>query len=86
MTNPKPKNGLPAIHLGFLRESLEELAMTQAAFADAIGRVGHACVACTERRQACNRRIGIAHKPCTGANSAILAEPANCLRLEVGAN
>ena len=46
MTNPKPKNGLPAIHPGeFLRESLEELAMTQAAFADAIGvsamRVSH---------------------------------------------
>jgi addiction module HigA family antidote len=46
MTNPKPNNGLPAIHPGeFLRESLEELAMTQAAFADAIGvsamRVSH---------------------------------------------
>ncbi len=39
-------NGLPAIHPGeFLRETLEDLAMTQAAFADAIGvsamRVSH---------------------------------------------
>ena len=46
MTNPKPMNGLPAIHPGeFLRETLDELAMTQAAFADAIGvsamRVSH---------------------------------------------
>ena len=38
MTSPKPKNGLPAIHPGeFLRETLEELALTQVAFADAIG-------------------------------------------------
>lgn len=40
------KNGLPAIHPGeFLRETLEELGMTQAAFAAAIGispmRVSH---------------------------------------------
>ena len=46
MTSPKPKNGLPAIHPGeFLRETLDELSMTQAAFADAIGisamRVSH---------------------------------------------
>ena len=46
MTSPKPKNGLPAIHPGeFLRETLEELALTQVAFADAIGvsamRVSH---------------------------------------------
>ena len=46
MTNLKPKNGLPAVHPGeFLRETLEELAMTQTAFADAIGvsamRVSH---------------------------------------------
>ena len=46
MTNPKLNNGLPAIHPGeFLRETLDELAMTQAAFADAIGvsamRVSH---------------------------------------------
>ena len=38
MISPNPKNGLPAIHPGeFLRETLEELSMTQAAFADAIG-------------------------------------------------
>ena len=46
MTSPKPKNGLPAIHPGeFLRETLEELALTQVSFADAIGvsamRVSH---------------------------------------------
>ena len=46
MISPKPKNGLPAIHPGeFLRETLEELALTQVAFADAIGvsamRVSH---------------------------------------------
>ena len=46
MTSPKPKNGLPAIHPGeFLRETLEELALTRVAFADAIGvsemRVSH---------------------------------------------
>lgn len=40
------KNGLPAIHPGaFLREALEELSLSQAAFADAIGvspmRVSH---------------------------------------------
>ena len=45
-TNAKPMNGLPAIHHGeFLRETLDELAMTQVAFADAIGvsamRVSH---------------------------------------------
>jgi len=39
-------NGLPAIHPGeFLRETLDELGLTQAAFADAIGvspmRVSH---------------------------------------------
>lgn len=38
MTNSKPENSLPAIHpADFLRETLEELFMTQAAFADAIG-------------------------------------------------
>ena len=38
MTSPKPKNDLPAMHPGeFLREKLEELSMTQAAFADTIG-------------------------------------------------
>jgi addiction module HigA family antidote len=42
----KPKNGLPAIHPGeFLREALDELGMTQASFAEAIGvspmRVSH---------------------------------------------
>ena len=42
----KPTNGLPAVHPGvFLRETLNELAMSQAAFADAIGispmRVSH---------------------------------------------
>lgn len=41
-----PHNGLPAIHPGdFLRETLDELGLTQAAFADAIGispmRVSH---------------------------------------------
>ncbi len=46
MTKQKPINGMPAIHPGeFLRETLEEMAMTQAAFADAIGvsamRVSH---------------------------------------------
>ena len=40
------KNGMPPIHPGdFLREILEDLALTQAAFADAIGispmRVSH---------------------------------------------
>ncbi len=42
----KPVNGLDAIHPGeFLRETLDELALTQAAFADALGispmRVSH---------------------------------------------
>ena len=42
----KPVNGLPAVHPGaFLRETLDELAMSQTAFADAIGvspmRVSH---------------------------------------------
>jgi antitoxin HigA-1 len=46
MTAKNPVDGLPAIHPGeFLREALEDLAMTQAAFADAIGvspmRVSH---------------------------------------------
>ncbi|MHB1074968.1 HigA family addiction module antitoxin [Thiobacillus sp.] len=42
----KPRNGLPAIHPGeFLRETLDELSLSQAAFSDAIGvspmRVSH---------------------------------------------
>lgn len=42
----KPVNGLTAIHPGeFLRETLDELGLTQAAFADALGvsamRVSH---------------------------------------------
>lgn len=46
MTSQKTKNGLPAIHPGvFLRETLDELGMTQAAFAKAIDvsamRVSH---------------------------------------------
>ncbi|PUE07492.1 HigA family addiction module antitoxin [Limnohabitans sp. WS1] len=46
MTAKNPVDGLPAIHPGeFLRETLEDLAMTQAAFAEAIGvsamRVSH---------------------------------------------
>lgn len=41
-----PVNGLPAIHPGeFLRETLDDMALTQAAFAEAIGvspmRVSH---------------------------------------------
>ena len=41
-----PHNGLPAIHPGeFLRETLDELGLTQAAFASALGispmRVSH---------------------------------------------
>lgn len=41
-----PVNGMPAIHPGeFLRETLEDMALTQSAFADAIGvspmRVSH---------------------------------------------
>ncbi len=46
MNPKKPKNGIPAIHPGeFLREALNELGMTQASFAEAIGvspmRVSH---------------------------------------------
>lgn len=46
MKTQKPVNGLPAIHPGeFLRETLEELGLTQATLADAIGvspmRVSH---------------------------------------------
>lgn len=46
MKTQKPVNGLPAIHPGeFLRETLEDLRLTQAALADAIGvspmRVSH---------------------------------------------
>jgi len=46
MNNAKPANGLPAMHPGeFLREILEDLGLTQSAFADAIGvspmRVSH---------------------------------------------
>lgn len=46
MTAKNPVDALPAIHPGeFLRETLEDLGMTQAAFADAIGvspmRVSH---------------------------------------------
>jgi addiction module HigA family antidote len=46
MTAKKSKDGLPAIHPGvFLREVLDELGITQAAFAQAIGvsamRVSH---------------------------------------------
>ena len=46
MTAKNPVDGLPAIHPGeFLRETLEDLAMTQAASAEAIGvsamRVSH---------------------------------------------
>jgi addiction module HigA family antidote len=46
MTAKNPVDGLPAIHPGeFLRETLEDLALTQAAFAEAIGvsamRVSH---------------------------------------------
>lgn len=41
-----PRNGLPAIHPGeFLREALDELGLTQAAFASALGvsamRISH---------------------------------------------
>lgn len=46
MKNKTPVNGLPPIHPGeFLRETLEEMGLTQAAFAEAIGvspmRVSH---------------------------------------------
>ena len=46
MIAKNPVDGLPAIHPGeFLRETLEDLALTQAAFAEAIGvsamRVSH---------------------------------------------
>ena len=46
MKTQTPMNGLPAIHPGeFLRETLDELGLTQAAFAEAIGvspmRVSH---------------------------------------------
>ena len=46
LTIPRTANGLPAIHPGeFLRETLDELGLTQVAFADAIGvspmRVSH---------------------------------------------
>ena len=46
MSTKKTADGLPAIHPGeFLREALDELAITQAAFAQAIGvsamRVSH---------------------------------------------
>lgn len=46
MKTKTPVNGLPSVHPGeFLRETLEELGLTQAAFADAIGvspmRVSH---------------------------------------------
>ncbi len=46
MNTKTPINGLPAIHPGeFLRETLDELGLTQAAFAQAIGvspmRVSH---------------------------------------------
>lgn len=46
MKTQKPTNGLPAIHPGeFLRETLTDLGLTQAALADAIGvspmRVSH---------------------------------------------
>ncbi|MDD5029192.1 MAG: HigA family addiction module antitoxin [Rhodoferax sp.] len=46
MKNLKLTNGLPAIHPGeYLREILDDMALTQAAFADAIGvspmRVSH---------------------------------------------
>lgn len=46
MKTKTPVNGLPAIHPGeFLRETLEDMAMTQSAFAEAIGispmRVSH---------------------------------------------
>lgn len=46
MTTPPPKNGMPPIHPGeFLREILEDRAMSQAALARAIGvspmRISH---------------------------------------------
>lgn len=46
METPTPVNGLPAIHPGeFLRETLDDLGLTQAALASAIGvspmRVSH---------------------------------------------
>lgn len=46
MKTKTPVNGLPPVHPGeFLRETLEELGLTQAAFAEAIGvspmRVSH---------------------------------------------
>jgi addiction module HigA family antidote len=46
MTAKNPVDGLPAVHPGeFLRETLEDLVMTQSAFAEAIGvsamRVSH---------------------------------------------
>ena len=46
MKTKTPINGLPAIHPGeFLRETLEDMALTQSAFAEAIGvspmRVSH---------------------------------------------
>ena len=46
MKTKKPVNGLPAIHPGeFLRETLEDMGLTQVALADAIGvspmRVSH---------------------------------------------
>lgn len=46
MKTKTPVNGLPALHPGeFLRETLDELGLTQAAFAEAVGvspmRVSH---------------------------------------------
>jgi addiction module HigA family antidote len=46
MKTKTPVNGLPAVHPGaFLRETLEDMGLTQVAFADAIGvspmRVSH---------------------------------------------
>jgi hypothetical protein len=50
MTAKNPVDRLPTIRAGeFLREALEELATTQAAFAEAIVVSAPACIALTQR-------------------------------------
>lgn len=73
MNAKNPVDGLPPIHPGeFLHETLQDLSMTQAAFA--------------QKRSPRDGRVGFALGSSVGANAAVLAQFAVDPSLESGAN
>ena len=79
------KNGLPPIHPGeFLREALVELGLSQAQFARAIGvapmRISHLVNGLRPVSAELALLFGRALRPV----AAVLAEPAGCIRSEIG--